>query len=184
MAEMEGDKEIWTEWFARHRVVAPADLSFRLGGDALVVLLRKEPFYYSLTGKPFVFAILLLFVSVAIFGIDQIGAQVAFIIMAIIGAYAYAARTRITVNLSPLSLVAETRHFGYITEITTIAFRDAHFIARPVGGFQNIEDELVFTDGTQSYFCFFVTTPSAFEEILREVNSILSDRVVPNEHLN
>jgi hypothetical protein len=77
-----------------------------------------------------------------------------------------------------MCLIAETLHFGRITHRSRIRFQNgASFIARPVGGYQNIENELVFADRTQSHFCLYVTNPNDFDYLLRDLNAAVCNPV-------
>lgn len=169
---VEANRLNWSDWFKAARTVAPDELSFRKNNGVIVVLVRDEPSSKTLIQTCTYSAIFLCFVVLALFCIDQILLQLLLVSVILIGAYAYTARTRISIETTPICLVAETRHFGRITRRIRIHFQsDASFIARPVGGYQNIENEIVFADQTQNHFCFYVTNPPEFHDVLRDLNA-------------
>lgn len=174
----------WNEWFNVARVIAPDELSFyvRDGDGVVVIVLRDEPLSKSRIRNATYVALFLASAVIGALVIDQIWGQLGILFAAFSGFYAYATRYRISIETTSRSLVAETRHFGIITSRSRICFKaDARFSARRVGGFQNTDNELVFTDGAISHFCLFVTNPHDFGDLLRNLNAAICNEHVPTE---
>jgi hypothetical protein len=168
----------WNEWFTVERTVSPDELSFVARNGVIVVMLREDPRSKSIIRNLSYAAIFLVFAVIGILCIEPIWMQVTWLCLVLIGLCAFTARTRISIETSSMCLIAETLHFGRITHRSRIRFQnDASFIARPVGGYQNIENELVFADRTQSHFCLYVTNPNDFDYLLRDLNAAVCNPV-------
>lgn len=174
----------WSESFTVARTVSPDELSFDARDGVIVMTLRDEPGSKSIIRNVSYAAICLLFTVVGVLCIEPLWVQLVWLCLVLIGLYAVTARTRISIETATMCLIAETLHFGRITHRSRIRFQsDACFIARPVGGYQNIENELVFADRTNSHFCIYVTNPNDFENLLRDLNAAVRNPNASYSHV-
>lgn len=162
----------WSESFTVARTVSPDELSFDARDGVIVMMLRDEPRSKSIIRNASYAAIFILFAVVGVLYVEPLWMRLMWLCLVLVGLYAFTGRTRISIETATMCLIAETLHFGHVTHRRRIRFQsDARFIARPVGGYQNTENELVFADRTNSHFCLYVANPNDYAKLLRDLNA-------------